>query len=49
MPSRKLDIVLRTPVAVTTHKRGERPDPSLLKISVEDVFNAVRQHVEGCQ
>ena len=47
MSSRKLDIVLRTRGAVTTHKRGERPDPSLLKISVEEVFDAVRQHVEA--
>ena len=43
----KLDIVLRAPDAVTTYKRGEQPDPSLLKIGVDEVFRAVCQHLEG--
>jgi hypothetical protein len=38
---------LRAPGAVTTYKRGDQPDPSLLKISVDEVFDAVRQHVEA--
>jgi len=36
-------IVLRSPGAHTTYGRGDVPDPSLLALSVEDVFNAVRQ------
>jgi ADP-heptose:LPS heptosyltransferase len=39
-------IVLRTPGAHTSYGRGDMPDPSLLAISVEDVFNAVRQSLE---
>ncbi len=39
-------IVLRTPAAHTSYGRGDMPDPSLLAISVEDVFNAVRQSLE---
>ena len=46
---RKLDIILRSPDAVTTYKRGDRPDPSLLKLSVDQVFDSVRQHVEAHQ
>lgn len=40
-PSRH--IVLRSPDAHTTYGRGNVSDPSLLALSVEDVFNAVRQ------
>jgi heptosyltransferase I len=36
-------IVLRSPGAHTTYGRGDVADPSLLALSVEDVFNAVRQ------
>ena len=46
---RKRDIVLRAPGAVTTYKRGARPHPSLLKIEVDEVFDAVRRHVEARQ
>jgi len=45
----KLDIVLRPSGAVTTYKRGDQPDPSLLRIGVDEVFDAVRQHVEALQ
>ena len=41
------DIVLRSPHAVTTYKRGDRPDPSLLQLEVADVFDAVRRQVEA--
>jgi ADP-heptose:LPS heptosyltransferase len=41
------DIVLRSPNAVTTYKRGDLPDPSLLEIEVDDVFAAVRRQVEA--
>jgi ADP-heptose:LPS heptosyltransferase len=41
------DIVLRSPNAITTYKRGDRPDPSLLEIAVETVFDAVRRQVES--
>ncbi len=37
------DIVLRSPGAHTTYKRGEQSDPSMLEISVEAVFDAVRR------
>ncbi len=40
------DIVLRSPHAVTSYKRGDQPDPSLLEIEVEDVFDAVCRLVE---
>lgn len=36
-------IVLRSPAAHTTYGRGDVADPSLLALSVEQVFNAVRQ------
>ena len=45
----KKDIVLRSPQAVTTYKRGDRPDPSLLQLEVATVFDAVRQQVEARQ
>jgi lipopolysaccharide heptosyltransferase I len=41
------NIVLRSPHAVTTYKRGDRPDPSLLEVEVADVFDAVRWQVEA--
>jgi heptosyltransferase-1 len=37
------DIVLRSPGAHTTYGRGDVPDPSLLALSVDEVFNAVRR------
>jgi heptosyltransferase I len=40
------DIVLRSPHAVTTYKRGDQPDPSMLEIEVDAVFEAVRRQVE---
>ncbi len=47
LSSRKRDIVIRSVDAVTTYKRGDQPDSSLLKISVDEVFDAVRQQVEA--
>jgi ADP-heptose:LPS heptosyltransferase len=41
------DIVLRSPRAVTTYKRGGRADPSMLEIEVGAVFEAVRRQVEA--
>ncbi len=41
-----IDIVLRSSQAVTTYKRGEQPAPSILKIDVDTVFDAVRRLVE---
>ena len=41
------DIVLRSPQAVTTYKRGNQPDPSLLELDVASVFDAVRKQVEA--
>ncbi len=41
-----IDIVLRSPHAVTTYKRGDQAAPSILEIDVETVFDAVRRHVE---
>jgi ADP-heptose:LPS heptosyltransferase len=43
----KKDIVLRSPQAVTTYKRGNQPDPSLLELEVGTVFDAVRRQVEA--
>jgi heptosyltransferase-1 len=40
------DIVLRSPHAVTTYKRGDQADPSILEIDVDSVFDAVRRQVE---
>jgi ADP-heptose:LPS heptosyltransferase len=42
-----LDIVLRSPHAVTTYKRGDQADPSILEIDVDTVFDAVRRQVEA--
>ena len=41
------DLVLRSPHAVTTYKRGDQPDPSLLELEVAAVFEAVRRQVEA--
>ena len=41
------DIVLRSSLAVTTYKRRDQPDPSLLELDVDTVFDAVRKQVEG--
>jgi heptosyltransferase-1 len=41
------DIVLRSPRAVTSYKRGDQPDPSMLEIEVDAVFEAVRRLVEA--
>jgi heptosyltransferase I len=41
------DIVLRSPHAVTTYKRRDQPDPSLLELDVAGVFDAVRKQVEA--
>lgn len=44
-PHGSKDIVLRDPAAVTSYKRGEQPDASMLRIRVEDVLQAVRQRI----
>ena len=41
------DIVLRSPRALTTYKRGDRPDPSMLDLEVDAVFDAVRRQIEA--
>jgi heptosyltransferase-1 len=41
-----IDIVLRSPNAVTTYKRGGQAAPSILEIDVDTVFDAVRRQVE---
>lgn len=40
------DIILRSPQAKTTYKRGDEPDPALLELNVATVFDAVRTLVE---
>jgi lipopolysaccharide heptosyltransferase I len=42
-----IDVVLRSPHAVTTYKRGDQAAPSILEIDVDAVFNAVRRQVEA--
>ena len=42
-----INIVLRSPNAVTTYKRGGQPDPSILELTVDMVFNAVCRQVES--
>ena len=42
------DIVLRSPHARTSHQRGHQPDPSMLEISVDAVFDAVRCRIGAC-
>jgi lipopolysaccharide heptosyltransferase I len=39
------DIVLRARNSVTTHSRGDAPDPSMLAIEVEAVLDAVRRRI----
>lgn len=41
------DIVLRSPNAMTTYKRRDYPDPSLLELEVGTAFEAVRKQVEA--
>jgi heptosyltransferase-1 len=41
------DVVLRSPNAVTSYKRDDQPAPSILEITVESVFEAVRQQVDA--
>ena len=41
------DIVLRSPHAFTSYKRGVQTDPSLLELEVGSVFDAVRRQVEA--
>jgi heptosyltransferase I len=43
--STPMDIVLRSPAAVTTYKRGNEAAPSILEIDVDTVFDAVRRQV----
>ena len=43
------DVVLRSRKAVTTYKRGDQPDPSMLDLPVAAVFDAVRRQVEAHQ
>jgi len=40
------DIVLRVPGVITTHKRHDQPHPSMLAITVDQVFESVRQTLE---
>jgi heptosyltransferase-1 len=42
-----IDVVLRSPRAVTTYKRGSQVDPSMLEIEVDTVFESVRRLVEA--
>jgi heptosyltransferase-1 len=44
-----MDILLRSQHALTTYKRGDQPDPSILEIDVNAVFEAVRRQVEARQ
>ncbi|MFI5056864.1 MAG: glycosyltransferase family 9 protein [Candidatus Acidiferrales bacterium] len=39
------DIVLRAPHSVTSHRRGDAPDPSMLAIEVGAVLDAVRRRI----
>ena len=41
------DIVLRSANAMTTYKRRDHPDPSLLELEVSTAFEAVRKQVEA--
>jgi heptosyltransferase-1 len=40
------EIVLRSPQAITSYGRGDTPDQSLLDLSVDDVFTAVRKRIQ---
>jgi len=44
-PYSRKEIVLRSPNAVTTYKRGESTDPSFLDLSVDQVFDAVQRRL----
>jgi heptosyltransferase-1 len=44
-PAAKQNIVLRSPNAVTTYKRGDQPDSSLMELSVDQAFDAVRRQI----
>jgi heptosyltransferase-1 len=41
-----IDVVLRSPHAVTNYKRGTQVDPSMLEIEADTVFESVRRLVE---
>ena len=41
-----IDVVLRSPHAATTYKRGDQPATSILEIDVDTVFDAVRRQIE---
>jgi len=41
------DVILRSPRAVTTYKRGKQADPSMLDLEVDAVFEAVHRVVEA--
>jgi ADP-heptose:LPS heptosyltransferase len=41
------DIVLRSPDALTTYKRGDQPAPSILELTVDAVFEAVGRQAEA--
>jgi ADP-heptose:LPS heptosyltransferase len=43
----RIDILLRSPRAITTYKRGGQADPSMLEIEVDAVLDAVRRQVEA--
>jgi len=45
--SSQTDIVLRSANAITTYKRGNEPAPSILELTLESVFDAVRRQVEA--
>jgi ADP-heptose:LPS heptosyltransferase len=45
--TQKSDIVLRSPSAITTYKRGGHDDPSMLEIGVDEVLQAVHRQVEA--
>jgi hypothetical protein len=40
--------VLRDPQAVTTYKRRDEFDPSMLRLTVDQVFAALRDCLRGC-
>ncbi len=40
------EIVLRSPKAITSYGRGDTPDQSLLDLSVDEVFSAVRKQIQ---
>lgn len=46
-PYRSGDIILRTPKAVTTYGRSNTTDPSLMELSVDAVFLAVKRRLES--